>query len=284
MHPLDGPLARIDRAGSQIVTLRQRFEEFFRENLYEIGVAEYNPKAKNYSLRVTGGPQEFPVDWSLLIGEIAHNLRAALDGLAWQLALQGTIEPYDQTAFPIYLRGTTTRRRKGHLLPHFWGKAYGPRRIQSIPRRLWKRIESFQPYKRGNGGRRSPLFRLEELNNTDKHRLVTVLVTAPATLQFSGLSGGTHFKTGMTLSANAKIGWVKDVPPNEPGPGRGAIYMLDLATGELLEPEMQVNVKVAPGVLFGDTCQAVKRLPVIRTLERIAEQVSSIVDSFAGEF
>ncbi len=284
MHPLYGPRARIERSNSQIVTLAQGFERFFRENPYEISVAEYNPKAKNYSLRVKGGPQEFPVDWSLLIGEITHNLRAALDGLAWQLALQTTITPYERTAFPIYLLGRTVKRTKGHPLPHFWGKAHGLRRIQSIPRPLWARIESFQPYKRGNRGRRSPLFCLEDLNNTDKHRLLTVLVATPATLQFSGLSGGTHFKTGMTLSANAKIGWVRDVPPNEPGPGRGGIYMLDLATGELLEPEMQVNVKAAPGVLFGDTCRAVKRLPVILTLRRIADQVSSIVESFAGEF
>jgi hypothetical protein len=59
---------------------------------------------------------------------------------------------------------------------------------------------------------------------------------------------------------------------------------LNPATGELVEPQMQVNVTVAPGVRFGDSCKAVERLPVIRTLAGIANQVSSIIESFAEEF
>ena len=47
---------------------------------------------------------------------------------------------------------------------------------------------------------------------------------------------------------------------------------------------MEVNVTVDPGVRFGDSCEAVERLPVIRTLRRMADEVSRIVESFAEEF
>lgn len=282
MHPLYGPRERVKRANQQIIALQGSFQEFFKDNLYEIGVAEYSPEAMNYSLRVRGGPQEFPVDWPLLIGEIAHNLRAALDGLAWQLALRTTTKPYDRTAFPIYRLGKTTRKRSGSPLPHFWGKSHGLRLMRSIPKPLWARIESFQPYKRGNGGRHSPLFLLEKLNNTDKHRLLTVLMVSPAAMQSTGISGGTRFRIGVPLRPNAKVGSVKDVPP--PSDGGGAIYVFNPATGELEHPKMQVNVTVAPGVRFGDSCEAVERLPVIGTLQRIANETSRIIESFAGEF
>jgi len=83
MHPLDGPRAKIERANRQIITLQQSVQGFFRDNLYEIREAEHKSKAGNYPLRVKSGPQEFPIDWSVVIGEIAHDLRSALDGLTW---------------------------------------------------------------------------------------------------------------------------------------------------------------------------------------------------------
>lgn len=291
MNGLDGPRERVKRANRQIASLQRGFQSFFKDNLYEIGVAEFNPKTSDYSLRVKSGPEDFPVEWPLLIGEIAHNLRSALDGLAWQLALLKTSTPYERTAFPIYLLGRTIRRTKsGSLLPHFWARTkrgkleHGLRLIQDIPRPLWARMESFQPYKRGHGGRRSALLRLQELNNTDKHRFLTVLGVLPASMSFTGISGGTRFYPRVPLRPNAKVGWVRDVPPNEPGADRGAVYLLDPATGSLMEPEMQVNINITPGVVFGDTCQAVERLPVIRTLQRIADEVSRVVESFADEF
>ena len=287
MHPRDGPRARIERARDQIATLQQSVQGFFRDNLYEIGVAEYNPKAANFSLRVKSGPQDFPVDWSLLIGEIAHNLRSALDGLIYQLVRANGKWPSFNTQFPIFLVGKTKRHRRGNkgpLIPHFEGYelADGRSMIHGVACQHQRVIERFQPYKRGNGGRKCPLFLLKELNNTDKHRLVAILAPTPASLEFTGLSGGTHFNRTVTLRTNAKIGWVRDVPPNKPG--QGGVYILDPATGKLLEPKMQVNITVAPGVRFGESCRAVKGFPVIRTLQRMENEVSRVMESFSDDF
>lgn len=283
MHPLDGPRAKIGRANGQITTLRQSAQRFFRDNLYEIGVAEYNSKANNYSLRVKSGPQEFPIDWSVLIGEIAYNLRSALDGLTWQLALLGPNPPYFLTSFPICLDKSVRKRVGDRPYPAFDACKNKPRGcLQSLPSHLWTRFEPFQPYKKGNGGRQGPLVLLNELNNTDKHRLVTVVFAVPEGHEFSGLAGHVHFKRGVTLHTNAKIGWVTDIPPNQPG--RGGVYLLDLDTMKLVEPKMQVNVTVTPDIRFRDSCEAVKGFPVIRTLQSMANEVSRIIESFSDEF
>jgi hypothetical protein len=288
MHPLDGPRAKIGRASGQITTLRQSAQRFFRDNLYEIGVAEYNSKANNYSLRVKSGPQEFPIDWSLLIGEIAHNLRSALDGLIYQLIRANGKWPSSNSQFPIFLVGKTKRHRTGKakrsLIPHFWGKelADGLNMIGGVADRHLAMIERFQPYKRGNGGRKCALFLLKKLNNTDKHRLLAILAPTADSLSFSGMAGHVHFNRRVTLYTNAKIGWVTDVPPNRPG--QGAIYTFDPTTGKLSEPKMEVKVDVAPGIRFGDSCQAVKGFPVIRTVDSMANQVSRIIESFSHEF
>jgi hypothetical protein len=82
------------------------------------------------------------------------------------------------------------------------------------------------------------------------------------------------------------------VPPNQPEPGKGGIYMVDLsdwypdetnplAGARLLEPYMHVNMHVTPAVIFGNTCKAVQRLPVIRTLQRMANETSCVIESFA---
>src|SRR5688572_25272980 len=109
MIDLFGPRERIKRAKSEIVGLQRAFQRFFDDHLYKIRVAEYNRKADNYSLRVESGPPGFPVDWSLAIGEIAHNLRAALDGLIYQLIRDNGKWPNFNNQFPIFLVGNTTR-------------------------------------------------------------------------------------------------------------------------------------------------------------------------------
>ena len=111
MHPLDGPRAKIKRAESQVIALNDTLQRCFKRYPYSVGIAEFDRKAGRHNLRVKGGPPTFPDEWGVLIGEIAHNLRSALDGLAWQLALLKTTAPYDRTAFPIYLIGRTTRSR-----------------------------------------------------------------------------------------------------------------------------------------------------------------------------
>ena len=156
--------------------------------------------------------------------------------------------------------------------------------IRGICPKHQERIETFQPYKRGNLGRRNPFFLLKELNDTDKHRLVPVLAVVIGGYQFSGLiGGGSKFYRGASLHPNAKVGFVRPLPEG----GVPVVDSIDLEAGKLkvrMETQVQVNFRVTPEIRFGHGCDAVERLPVIPTLLRMANEVSRVVESFSGEF
>lgn len=283
MHPLDGPRAKVERAVNHIQSLQDDWLAFFglEENTYRIVVAERDQKTGNYSLRVQDAPASFPDSWGVIIGEIAHDLRSALDGLVWQLALLDNLDPYRFTAFPICRVGLGKRRRKGggwHR-PFWTTKNTLLHLLNTVDKKFWTSIAGFQPYKGGNGGRFSPLFLLEELNNADKHRLLTIVTTVPARFEMSGYwGGGSSIKRGVTLHLNAKVGEVPPLPPS-------GITVFDPEHGGIkVEHDVKVETTVTPGILFGNSCDAVKRLPVIRTLRSMANEVSRVIESFTDKF
>ena len=49
----------------------------------------------------THGPGRADVEWSLILGDLLHNLRSALDHLAWQLVVDGGGTPSQDTNFPV---------------------------------------------------------------------------------------------------------------------------------------------------------------------------------------
>jgi hypothetical protein len=109
-----------------------------------------------------------PVSLSLIAGDCIHNLRAALDHLAYELAVRhhGSSplpDPFDRRSeFPIFgdRKWTTSQHRNkiGCIHP----------RAQAIIKRL-------QPYNRGNRFRSHPLWQLNALEVMDKHRLPHVV-------------------------------------------------------------------------------------------------------------
>jgi hypothetical protein len=106
-----------------------------------------------------------------------------------------------------------------------------------------------------------------------------VLNTSPARIESSGISGGTEFKLGKPLKPNAIIGYVYPLKLN--------VKYLSFIQGKtkIVETkEVNMNLNVAPGVRFGDGCDAVKNLPVVNTLVNISNKVSEIIESFTGDF
>jgi len=145
---------------------------------HKVVSAEYDPQRRRYALRMRV-PQLPPDDWSVVISGIAHQFRAALDNLTWQLALLTNGETKllglrreEKPAFPIYAE------RKS-----FHGQGIG---CLADPHRT--AIELLQPYHAGDKAVRDPLWMLHELNNTDKHRLL--FVTAIRNLGYGWASFG----------------------------------------------------------------------------------------------
>jgi hypothetical protein len=126
-------------------------------------------------------------------------------------------------------------------------------------------IERLQPYKRGNGNRRSPLWLLSELNNADKHRLLQVVAATPSAFimrghgMMSSIRGGRDW--GIKLKDGTKI---VEVAPDP-------------------DSKVKMDYHVLPQISFSGGCGAVEGLPVILTLTRITDQVREVVDAFASD-
>ena len=140
--------------------------------------------------------------FSLLIGEIAHNLRSCLDHVAWQLASV----PDKGTAFPIAVKENDWKRSFNRELKTF-----------SDDRRSF--INCFQPYLRGNRASKHPLAILQKLNNTDKHSLLNVMAWFVEAADLEAVSNQTgqvvaaHPLVFDSGNANAKLGDIP-IPPS----------------------------------------------------------------------
>jgi hypothetical protein len=107
-------------------------------------------------------------DAELVLGDCVHNLRSALDHLAYQLVVLNGKPTSGRPAFPIFDHPPRERRKCR------WRDV--PFSVPGISDKANKIIEAVQPYKGGNIGRWLTVLR--DLDNIDKHR--HLLDTIPA--------------------------------------------------------------------------------------------------------
>ena len=101
--------------------------------------------------------------WGVLIGEIVHNLRSALDHLVWELVIKHTGKPPNLPAkqqFPVFLTEKGNQAFDGRGVPVM---------LKDVSSQAVELIRKEQPFGTGEGIK-SPLWHLSELSNADKHR------------------------------------------------------------------------------------------------------------------
>jgi hypothetical protein len=282
-HPLDGPDFKVRCAKREIERLARLEDEFQDEADYKLIRAEHNPKTRDDVYRVLVNVLP-PPDLGVLIGEIAHNLRSALDGLIYQLARlnPGAGDAPTGTQFPIFLSGTpsgckrrlaTGRRGKTMCADPRHFNCLGMKWIGLLLAKHQAAIELLQPYKRGGGHASSPLYLLSEINNADKHRLLQVIGVKPHGYIWGKADDETAFPDISALNAiyeDAKWPFIK--------------MLEDGAKVIEISPRVHVQSDVIPSIAFYEGCAAVYRRPILITLRRIADHVSEIVESFRPEF
>jgi hypothetical protein len=110
---------------------------------------------------------EIPLRFSLLAGDLVHNLRSALDYLAYQLVRLDNGKPGRRTAWPIF-----GEKPVGRSLSRYNAMVKGIKNEDALVMIDW-----FQPHKKPANLLRENLELLAELDNIDKHRLVRPAVT-----------------------------------------------------------------------------------------------------------
>jgi hypothetical protein len=141
--------------------------------------------------------EPMPPRWGLLLADALHNVRCALDHIAWHVVAIGSSPPAraaDQrrVGFPIYDTADGFANSDGTRIPGVSGQQ------RAI-------IELHQPHHRGSNAGMHPLALLQDLNNTDKHRELRTLVAAR----------GGNLRIDLTPPMGSQVDHWEFVPPFE---------------------------------------------------------------------
>lgn len=158
---MQGPKLKLERAERHLKELEDAIAAFLASQPYSV-VVDIDPKTGEevHRLRVH---KCLPNDLSVIIGDVAHNLRSALDQMICELVRDNRRQTRLKTGFPI---STTPKRFEEAVV----GKLEGATaQTQRFVRRL-------KPYQSGNRA----LWLLHEIDAMDKHvEIIPVAAGSP---------------------------------------------------------------------------------------------------------
>lgn len=130
--------------------------------------AVFDPPSGKYICTVDHIPSTWQTRVSVIAGEVVHNLRSALDYLAWQLVLNysGNLSDKDarKVQFPI------RKNQKD------WSSDYTVSMIKPTNASL---LQSRQPFSSQSDVDSHPLTILQDFSNRDKHRILNSVLARP---------------------------------------------------------------------------------------------------------
>lgn len=171
--------------------------------------ADYQPKRHGFAVIITDIDPMPPI-WGLLLGDIANNLRSALDQIAWAVVTRGRTPPETlsegrrrQIYFPI------SKERDGF-------NAALSSKLPGATRADIARVRRYQPYHHPSRARWSALLQLAEVNAGDKHRTIQPVWAIPITTDIEVihqrdcvLTRGQTTGKRKTLQVDAELGFVR---------------------------------------------------------------------------
>jgi len=183
-HPLDGAIARCERANMHIAEFAQGraiLLKAVRDNF----IANYNPKRREISAQVFTA--HVPSIAGIVVGEVVYNLRSALDYLVFELARHDSGQMQNGTQFLIEDVGSDPTDKTRGFIPR--SKRY----LKGLSSGHVDMIEKLQPYKGVNWTKT-----LRDISNPDKHReLIAINNSGPIRFTVTGgLPGSFDGKPG----------------------------------------------------------------------------------------
>lgn len=162
-----GVQLKIDRARLHADALIDSVSEWTRRS-QPSAKAEYLPDRLGYKLILQSFVEAPPLEqWALMTGDCVHNLRSALDNLAFALALLKRDPPARPADiyFPVFDDAERF-------------KVKADRTLNQLPDEAVQLLTAFQPFHRGAHVKRDALLLLHHLDIHDKHRLPQVVLFA----------------------------------------------------------------------------------------------------------
>lgn len=245
MPSLEGARIKLARAARHLDELKEAARRYLESHPFQV-VRE----GAVYSVKIV---QTVPPEWGAIVGDVVHNLRSALDLLAWQLVETGGGTPSKDTCFPVSLAGSTF---EGNLQRALAGASTSGLRF----------VRRLKPYRGGN----ATLVRLHAVDIVDKHRVILLV-------------GAAH--KNVVLNFRMKVPW-RDQPVKFPplalNPADRQFPLVDGAvlysgmgpvSGEGMgEDDPRFTFELA----FGDVTE-VRGLPLVATLDAMLNHGQRVV-------
>jgi hypothetical protein len=174
---LSGPRAKIQRAYEHRDALEGEVDPVLNGERHQIQLrANLDPDTGYHIFEVGALPGDWQVRIAVILGDIVHSLRSALDQLAWQLVINHTGRPRfvkEKTLieFPIKYHS------KALASTYTFSKvAPSDRAILDVP----------QPYNRTGNPKLQGLAIIRQLSNRDKHRVLSPILVSTMTFTLKG--------------------------------------------------------------------------------------------------
>jgi hypothetical protein len=251
-----GPLARIDRANELLTHLDTALKGFIETRPYVVEeLPDPNATTRAFVLRKLHDVPERP---RIIAGEVAHHLRSALDLLAYQLLIKEGIKDWKrlrECAFPIITNRdlSNTDDRKKH-------DASINAKVGGVSKQAHDRIVALQPC--ATNGEWSHLAQVQELDNTDKHRL---LLAAAASMDLKNFAH--HDEAGNVTVYPQVFVPLQEDQLVKVGPVPSVFRLPNLA---------HVVAFMEPGPVFGK--------PVVHILQNLSRMTRETIESFEDCF
>lgn len=268
--PLDGCRLKVGRAKEHRDALEKYEGETFavESNRPRLGI-KLDPHSGDYVHFINYMPdlEGFLDRCSLILGDTVHNLRSALDRLAYQLALLntgGNLQKPDRIQFPICdsIEAFTGAKRN-------WLGEIDPEHVAIM--------ERFQGYHRVDGGQAigpyfHPLSKLRDLTNVDKHRLPINLLIPMDSIANVSAKTVESFVMGV-------VGQVLSVGSFKPPIAElGAEVMRSKSPAPPSQAEMDMAGYVSPNIAIEGKNNAVG------AVDKIAAMVDKVIREFEPVF
>jgi len=256
---LIGVLAKIERANKHIMDLEREVSAFIEDNPgRELLACDTDPETGDIIYRVKYN-RPIPIAIQLIAGDIAHNLRSALDHLVWQLVEAGGGRPNGFTALPVCKDTEHFQSRKT------------TKKVAGIAPEAKRLVELMQPYNALD----NMLLAITEVNNFDKHRLLFVVAKKiTATRVGIGERTAASLPPGAGTVLDLTFDWITDGDtPRLLKEGDVFVRFVDCRS----HPDC--NLDFAYDIVFSEP-EIVRNSPICKFFREVSDWVLGVVDQF----
>lgn len=262
---LDGPIAKLDRAKAHLKALNKSVGAYKRSKTHDFIVTELDPKTREKVVHLEILKEPKNPEWGLLLGDMAHNLRSALDHLVWQLVLLNGEKPRRQNQFPVI--ATEAEYWK---VPADRSESVRDRALFGVAEEHRTFIDAVQPFNAGDDPQ-TALVHLSWFSNTDKHRVIHgafVVTSEPSPERFDVTTphpGGAALEFTMNWGALDDGAEIMRFRPNPPG------------------AHVDVKAEIPVYITFGDRSRRFNQDQIIIIFKWIDAYVRGFEPIFRGE-